>query len=112
MNPFLSDERNTRIYRMRIAGCDYKQIAREVGVSSNYARQIYERYTILLDRTDVLAQFDPYMSRRASQKLLNARIATVEEAKKLTLKELRRLPLVGDVSAKEIYEGLHEGERT
>ena len=112
MNPFLSDERNTRAYRMRIAGSDYKAIAAAIGMSVGWTRRICERYAMLMDRADsddLLAQFDPYISRSYAQKLVSAHITTVEEAMKLTEEEIRRLPLIGPKGAREIYEGLHGG---
>ena len=113
MNPFLSDERNTRAYRMRIAGSDYNAIGAAVGVSPQWARRICERYAMLMDRADsddTMAQFDPYISRIYAQRLVNAHIMTVEDAMKLTEDELRRLPLIGPKGAREIYDGLHGGE--
>lgn len=115
MNPFLTDERNTQVYRMRIAGCDFKAIAADIGMSVRWTRRIFERYAMLIDRADsddLLAQFDPYISRSHAQKLVSAHITTVEGAMKLTEEEIRRLPLIGAKGAREIYEGLHKGERT
>lgn len=115
MHPFLDDERNTQVYRMRIAGCDFKAIAAAVGMSAGWAQRTFQRYAMLIDRADsddLLAQFDPYISRSYAQKLVSAHITTVEGAMGLTEEQIRRLPLIGAKGAREIYEGLHKGERT